>query len=251
MSQTRDFPQLLLLGGLESALNQALSGTPKGREKLAALHGTVVRIRADRPRWVLYVLIYEDGIELLTDYEGSVDIRVRGPLGAMVHWLFASDDLEEHENLRVNGSDAHIAQLAALIQHFSLWPLIRNWLDDHVRLKELLELLRREDPIWVEKLAGLPQQVGDLADQVAEQQLLQEDLLKEIRELRAGLRAARRNDTAFTLVGTLLILLSFLKTSALWSPTWHALQQDALSLAMLSLGITCFVIRLLPSKTNS
>ena len=95
MPQTGSFPQLIVLGGLESALNQALTGTQQGRDRLAALHGTVVRIRAERPLWVLYVLIYEDGIELLTDYEGNVDIRVRGPLGAMVHWLFASEALTE------------------------------------------------------------------------------------------------------------------------------------------------------------
>ena len=62
MPQTGSFPQLIVLGGLESALNQALTGTQQGRDRLAALHGTVVRIRAERPLWVLYVLIYEDGI---------------------------------------------------------------------------------------------------------------------------------------------------------------------------------------------
>ena len=103
MPQTGSFPQLIVRGGLESALNQALTGSQPGRDRLAALHGTVVRIRAERPLWVLYVLIYEDGVELLTDYEGNVDIRVRGPLGAMVHWLFASEPLTEHESLRVTG----------------------------------------------------------------------------------------------------------------------------------------------------
>ncbi|BAP13890.1 MAG: hypothetical protein AOY29_04395 [Alcanivorax borkumensis] len=248
MPETGSFPQLIVLGGLESALNQVLTGTQHGRDHLAALHGTVVRVRAERPRSVLYVLIYEDGVELLTDYEGNVDIRVRAPLGAMIHWLFSNGPLEDHESLRVIGSEQHIAVLAELINQFSLWPLIRNWLDDHVRLKELLALLRREDPVWLEQLATLPQQVGQLAEQQAQQQLLQEDILEELRQLRGELQRARKLDQFFTLTGMLLILLSLMKASSLWETTWHALQQDFLSLAMLSLGIACLVVRLLPKR---
>ena len=177
-----------------------------------------------------------------------MDIRVRGPLGGMVHWLFASEPLEDHESLRITGSDAHVAQLAELINQFSLWPLIRNWLDDHVRLKELLALLRREDPVWLEQLATLPRQVGQLAEQMAQQQLLQEDILDELRQLRGEFQRARKLDQFFTLTGMLLILLSLMKASDLWETTWHALQQDFLSLAMLSLGIACLVIRLLPKR---
>lgn len=248
MSSPSSLTGLLMYGALETLLNQALTGDERGREQLAALDGTVVRLRGESPMWVLYVLIYEDGVELLTDYEGNVDIRVRGPLGAMVHWLFASDPLTEHESLRVTGSDRQIAQLNELIENFSLWPLVRNWLDDHVRLKELLDLLRREDPVWLEKLATLPQQVGDLAEQVARQQLIQEDILEELRHLRGELRRARKLDQFFTLTGTLLILLSLLKASSLWETTWQALQQDVLSLAMLSLGIAFLLARLLPAR---
>ena len=248
MSSPSSLTGLLMYGALETLLNQALTGDERGREQLAALDGTVVRLRGESPMWVLYVLIYEDGVELLTDYEGNVDIRVRGPLGAMVHWLFASEPLTDHESLRVTGSDRQIAQLANLIENFSLWPLVRNWLDDHVRLKELLDLLRREDPVWLEKLATLPQQVGDLAEQVARQQLIQEDILEELRHLRGELRRARKLDQFFTLTGTLLILLSLLKASSLWETTWQALQQDVLSLAMLSLGIAFLLARLLPAR---
>ena len=248
MAQTGSFPQLIVLGGLESALNQALTASPSGQQHLADLHGTVVRIRAERPMWVLYVLIYEDGIELLPEYEGNVDVRIRGPLGGMLHWLFSSTPLEDQEALRVSGHEDQIRQLTALIEQFSLWPLVRNWLDDHVRLKELLDLLRREDPVWLEKLATLPQQVGELAEQVARQQLIQEDILEELRHLRGELRRARKLDQFFTLTGTLLILLSLLKASSLWETTLQALQQDVLSLAMLSLGIAFLLARLLPAR---
>ncbi|MDX1805193.1 MAG: hypothetical protein R3292_14070 [Alcanivorax sp.] len=248
MSDTGSLPQLIVLGGLESLLNQALTSSAAGRERLTELHGTVVRIRADKPNWVLYVLIYEDGLELLRDYEGNVDIRVRGPLGAMLQWLFSGGEQDEESLLRVTGEEALIHQLAALISHFSLWPLIRNWLDDHVRLRELLSVLRQEDPVWLQKLATLPQQMGSLAEQVANQQLLQEDILEELRNLRADMRRARRLDLFFMVVGTLLILFSLLKAMGQWQLTWQGLHHDGLSLAMLSLGLACLAARLLPGR---
>ncbi|WP_421711002.1 hypothetical protein [Alcanivorax sp.] len=42
--------------------------------------------------------------------------------------------------------------------------------------------------------------------------------------------------------------MSLLKASSLWETTWQALQQDVLSLAMLSLGIAFLLARLLPAR---
>ena len=89
MSSPSSLTGLLMYGALETLLNQALTGDERGREQLAALDGTVVRLRGESPMWVLYVLIYDDGVERLSDYEGPVDVRVRGALGAMLHWLLA------------------------------------------------------------------------------------------------------------------------------------------------------------------
>ena len=251
MPQSGSFSQLVLLGGLESLLNQTLTGSPRGREQLAALHGTAIRIRTERPHGVFYLLIYEDGLELLGDYEGGVDIRVRGSLGKISHWLLNGGDDNSGDTIRISGDEARIEALAALVEQFSLWPLLRNWLDDHVRLKELLGILRREDPAWLERLAGLPQQVGELADQVAQQQLLQEDLLSELRSLRQELRNARRYDLGVVILGTLLIVLSLLKALGQWQFAWIALQQDLLSLGMLSLGIALLISRFLPKRIDT
>ncbi|HAB04366.1 MAG TPA: hypothetical protein DCE35_02145, partial [Alcanivorax sp.] len=64
MSSPSSLTGLLMYGALETLLNQALTGDERGREQLAALDGTVVRLRGESPMWVLYVLIYEDGVEL-------------------------------------------------------------------------------------------------------------------------------------------------------------------------------------------
>ncbi len=234
---------LLLYGTLESLLNQVLTAHSRGRDQLAALDGTVVRLRGDQPRWVLYVLIYADGIELLTDYEGQVDIRIRAPLGALLHWLLAPNS--SSEELRITGPEDLLLRLEQMISEFSLWPLVRNWLDDHVRLHDLLALLRREDPAWLERLATLPTQVGELAAQLAEQRLLQEDLLGELRKMRNDLRKARQLDLTFMTIGLGLVVAALLRALGQWQSTWHAISGDYVALAMASLGLALIAGRFL------
>tara|TARA_A100001391_G_scaffold91656_4_gene60507 strand:- start:4 stop:753 length:750 start_codon:yes stop_codon:yes gene_type:complete len=245
MTSPSSLPGLFMYGALETLLNQALTGDPRGREQLTALHGTAVRLRGEQPMWVLYVLIYEDGVELHDDYEGPVDVRVRGPLGAMLHWLLAPNSADAEENLRITGPADTLDKLQRMVGEFSLWPLVRNWLDDHVRLKELLAVLRREDPVWLEQLAGLPDRVGELAAQMARQQLLQEDILEELRELRRDIRHARRLDLAFLVAGLGLMLVALLRALGHWQDTWHALAHDHASLAMISFGLALIIGRLL------
>lgn len=245
MTSPSTLPGLLMHGALETLLNQALTSDPRGRDQLAALHGTVVRVRGESPMWVLYALIYEDGVELHGEYEGPVDVRVRGPLGAMLHWLLVPNSNDASQVLRITGPADTLEKLQRMISEFSLWPLARNWLDDHVRLKELLALLRREDPVWLEKLADLPDQVGELAAGMARQQLLYEDLLKEVRALRRDIRHARRLDLAFLTAGLVLVVLALLRTAGQWPTAWQVLTQDYPSLAMLSLGLALILGRLL------
>ncbi|MBM1142779.1 SCP2 sterol-binding domain-containing protein [Alcanivorax sp. ZXX171] len=245
MTTPSTLPGLLMYGALETLLNQALTGDPRGREQLAALHGTAVRVRGENPMWVLYMLIYEDGVELHDEYEGPVDVRVRGPLGAMLHWLLAPNSGDAEERLRITGPPETLERLQRMISEFSLWPLARNWLDDHVRLKELLAVLRREDPVWLEKLAGLPDHLGDLAAQMARQQLLQEDLIEEVRGLRREIRHARRLDLAFLVAGLGLMLVALLRALGQWQDTWRAFAHDYVSLALVSFGLALIVGRLL------
>lgn len=234
----------LLYGLLADLLNQALTGDDGGRARLAALDGTVVRIRAEKPAWALYVLIGKEGIELQSSHDGPVDVRLRGPLGAMLHWLFIADQDQPAEALRIHGAGETRRQLRDLAGDFSLWTLVRSWFEDHVPLAALLDLLRREDPAWLSRLSGLPDQVETLATRMARYQLLQEDILEEVRGLRREMRRARRFDLAFTLGGMVLIAVSLLRAFGNGHSAWLALSGDPLSLALISLGIALIAGRL-------
>lgn len=252
MPQTGRFSQIILIGGLEALLNQAMRTASAEPSLLHALNGTVVRIRSERPRAVLYVLIYEDGLELLSEYEGHTDIHVRAPLGTMLYWLFTGshDTAQDDEQIRINGDAEKIASLAQLVDTFNLWTIVRQWLDDHVRLRELLDMLRREDPIWLEKLASVPKQVGALTEKIVAQYQLQQQILDELHTVRDEFHRSRHLDAALVIVGFSLIIATFLNALGLWQAAWRALSQEPASLVFLGLGVVCLVIRLWPVSTR-
>lgn len=205
--------RFLMLGGLEAILNQTLELSPAARERLAPLHGTVVRVRMEKPMAVLYVLIYEDGIEIMQDFEGHVDVRVRAPLGALLQWVLSPGYQPSQENIRILGPDELVLQLGEAMAAFSIWEGLRQWLETHVQLDQLLGMLRREDPAWLSQLHGLPAQMQELNRELARQRLLQEDILNEIRALKSSLGRERRLDL-FCLFSGLLLLLAALATAS-------------------------------------
>ncbi len=237
--------RFLVLGALETLINQAIEHEPRARDRLQRLHGTAIRVRTERPHMVLYVLVYEDGVEVLPDFEGYVHVRVRGTLGAVLQWVLSPNaPLPEEDRIRILGPEDRIALLNAAISEFSLWGVVRNWLDDHVRLNDLLTLLRREDPQWLSRLQGLPEKMDGLAIELARQRLLQEDILGELHQLRHEMRRARRLDATCIVTG-LLLLLAALATLTSLLPVATAISATTQALLLGSLGLTLLVSRLL------
>ena len=237
--------RFLMLGALETLINQAIAHEPRARDRLQRLHGTAVRVRTERPHAVLYLLIYEDGVEVLPDFDGYVHVRIRGTLGAMLQWALSPNaPLPEADQIRILGPEDRIAVLATTVSEFSLWSIVRNWLDDHVRLNDLLAVLRREDPQWLGRLQGLPQQVDALATEVAHQRLLQEEVLAELLLLKQEMRRARRLDAAGIITG-LLLLLAALGTLTSVLPVAAAISATTQAMLLASAGFTLLVSRLL------
>lgn len=69
------------------------------------LDGIVVCLCGESFMWVFYVLIYEDGVELFSDYEGLVDVCVCGLLGVMLYWLFVFNSGDVEYSLCIVGLD--------------------------------------------------------------------------------------------------------------------------------------------------
>ena len=250
MEEELSTTRFLMLGALETLINQALEHDPRGPERLGRLHGTAIRIRTEQPMMVIYILIYEDGVELHPEYEGPVDVRIRGPLGALLQWLLSPNAaLPEGDRIRILGPEDRISLLSAAVSEFSLWGVARNWLDEHVRLNELLGILRREDPRWLERLQNLPEEVGAIGDELGRQRLLQEDILGELQALRSGLHRQRQLDLLAILLGVGL-LLAAMATAGGQLPLLAELARNTQTLLLASIGLTLLCSRLLFGYRN-
>jgi len=246
MQEQRSLTRFLTLGALETVLNQALSLEPRSASRLAALHGTVVRVRLEKPATSIYLLLVEDGVEVLQDYEGHVDIRVRTTLGALLQWLFApSEPLDDNDRIRISGEPSQLALLTSALDEFDLWSALRRWLDDHVRLEDLLALLRREDPRWLARLEQVCGQVDLISIELGRQRLLQEEILDSVNGLKRGMRRERRLDLLFLCSGMTLLFGAFATATGqipvLWLPAEASLQ----TLLMASFGLTLIFSRIL------
>lgn len=204
MQDSSSLPSFLMLGALTSLANQSLTLVEGAREQLGGLSGLVVRLRVDKPSLVVYALLHDDGVEFLQQYEGKVDIRVRTSLGALLQYLLLPDG-NGRDDIRIQGDETRINALRELLDYCSFWAVARGWLDHYMRFNELLSLLGREDPAWLARLEGLPDNMQQLAHELAQQRLLQEDILEELGQLRRQLSQQRRVDMATLVIGLLLL----------------------------------------------
>jgi hypothetical protein len=237
--------RFLMLGALETLLNQALEMEGNTGERLQALHGTVVRLRCERPSFSLYLLICEDGIEILENYEGRIDVRVRSSLGALLQWILTAGAPPEENNIQINGADETVDLLVRALQEFDLWSTLRLWLDQHVRMHDVLTLLRREDPRWLATLERLSSDVSSLGEEIGRQRLLQEEILEEIRGLKAGLRRERSLDMVSLLAGAALLFAAFASSDGQLPILIQDIQQGTQTLFLASLGLTLVLTRIL------
>ena len=246
MEEQRSLTRFLTLGALETVLNQALALDGQAAARLSALHGTVVRIRLDKPATSLYILLVEDGIEVLHDYEGPVHIRVRTSLGALLQWLLApAADLADDDRIRITGNEPQLGLLLSAVAEFDLWTAMRRWLDEHVRIEDLLALLRREDPRWLARLDQVCGQVEQIANELGRQRLLQEEILDAVLGLKRGMRRERRLDLLFLSSGMTLLFGAFATaTGQLPLLLLHA-ETGMQTLVLASLGLTLILSRLL------
>lgn len=244
MQEQTSVARFLMLGALETVLNRALELEGRASETLQRLHGTVVRVRFTRPAFSLYLLICDDGVDILEQYEGYVDVRIRCTLGSMLHWILTPDATPDDALVQIHGPDDKVRLLSEALQAFDIWGALNRWMNQHARLEDLLSLLRREDPAWADRLEMLVRNMDGLADELGRQRLLQEDILDELRSLKRGLRRQRQLDAVFLFTSMTLLLAAF-ATIGGELPVLGAATQGMQALLLASVGLTLLLSRVL------
>lgn len=248
--------ELLMLGALEVLLNQALTVHPQGASTLERLSGKVIRVRAHSPDLIFYCLVDPQGVELTTAFAGDADVRIRGSAGHLLYRALLppgqADAVDPEEDaIRISGDDLTVEALRDALQTFNLWEAIRTWIREHVAMPEILGLLQRHDPAWLERLQDLPQVVSRVLEELRQQSATQARILEEMRHLRTILGKERRSDIVSITLGMLFMMLAVLAASGtlpLLSGADNEAGTQALVLA--ALGVSILLSRMFRRDTS-
>lgn len=202
----------LLLGALEAILNAALDLDPATKTELAALQGTVIRLRLADPHRIYYLLIDDDGVALESQLPSDrhVDVRIQTTWSTLLcRFLGWQHDHSYHDSFRVAGDQARIDALQHVLQGFNLRALGQTWLREHLDFHGLLDKLKQREPGWIAEFAPIP---GLLKDALAELRQLNQSLHAQQQEFvhfQQRLARQRSRDIVFLMVATLALVSVF------------------------------------------
>ena len=232
----------LVLEVIEAAVNLALSHEPDALERLREHSGRVVRIKTLAPDWMFFVMLCDDGVQLFSEYQDSVDARLTLPTALLAQYVLGTDetDLQDTSGVRVSGDLVLLAELLKVLQDFSLWGVCKrifnNWLPEFDGFSGLIEALKNHDPAWIVRLEHLPQLANETLAAVRVQGELLQRQANEIRDIHRQLDADRRANQISTVIGFCLIVVAFFAHNGyLQVPVLEGMSLDTVLLLILSM----------------
>ncbi len=232
----------LVLAVIEAAVNLALSHEPEALDRLRQHGGRVIRIKTTGPDWMFFVMLCDDGVQLFSECEESVDARLTLPAALLAQYILGTDegDAKGAEGVRVNGDLNLLADVLKVVQEFSLWAvckrILSGWLPEFEGVSGLIEALKNHDPAWIVRLEHLPQLANETLMAVRSQGELLQRQTNEILEIRRQLEADRRANQVSTVIGFCLIVVAFLAHNGfLQVPQIEGMSLDTLLLLILAL----------------
>lgn len=137
----------LLLAGIDSGFNALLKLDPASRNRLTALSGQVLEIRAREPDFSLHLLFIESGVQLAASWEGTADCTLSAPASELWQLAIARDKSAalHQPGVGIEGDSNLLAQLSDILQdmdidwefqlHQWLGPVATSLIAGHLRLR--------------------------------------------------------------------------------------------------------------------
>ena len=122
----------LLLAGIDSGFNALLKLDPASRNRLAALAGRVLAIRAREPDFNLHLLFIEGGVQLAADWDGEADCTLSAPASELWQLAMARDKAAalHQPGVSIDGDNGLLVQLSGILQDMDIdWEFpLQQWL---------------------------------------------------------------------------------------------------------------------------
>lgn len=107
----------LLAVAIETTLNQAIRPNPAHQATLQRLQGKIVRIEVVGLDLQFNLIIKQDGLTVLSEYEGQIDAAIIGaPLSLLNLSLQTQPNLANYPDIKVEGDIRVVQQLTQLMK---------------------------------------------------------------------------------------------------------------------------------------
>ena len=178
----RPLAQHLVLGLIETLLNNFIELDNATRERVAALSGLIVRVKLTDPYHTFYLYFTTEGIEVWDVAPGPARVRVNARVYDLMRTLLGAPPRTHSGQSRVHiwGEAESVVALEALLNDFNVRTRAREWLHEHFDLNALWKRIRRHDPSWLQDFLPLP---GLMREALNELRQLNENLQRHQGEL--------------------------------------------------------------------
>ena len=173
----------------------------------------MIRIKTIAPYASFYIVICEDGVQVLHQHYGSVDARVRAPAATLAWYLFGLPESEASpgdDRIMIVGDRELIESLSDLAKDLNIWlsvqGILKEWMPHYDSVEEIWQSLKSQDPIWVERMQYLPQVVNDAVIHLRRHSDMQKERLDEMKTLLLKFERRQRLTTR-VVVGGLVVLI--------------------------------------------
>lgn len=172
----RPLAQHLWLGGIETLINGFIDLDPATHERVAALHGLVVRVKVLDPYLPFYLYFTREGIEVCDVAPAPARVRVNARLFDLMRTLLGTSPVTAsgRPRVRVWGEADSVAVLEELLNDFNLRTRAQQWLRENLNFDSLWQKIRNHDPSWLQDFLPLPG--------------LMRETLKELRQLNQNMQ---------------------------------------------------------------
>jgi len=111
----------LLAVAIETTLNQAIRPNPAHQETLQRLQGKIVRIEVIGFDLQFNLIVKQDGLTVLSEYDGQIDAAIIGaPLSLLNLSLQTQPNLANYPDIKVEGDIRVVQQLTQLMKQLPI-----------------------------------------------------------------------------------------------------------------------------------
>ncbi len=227
LKSSESMTPLFMTGLFEAAINKALSLDPLAVQSIAIHAGKVLRIKTQAPQLSVYLVFCQDGVQILSHFDGVVDARVQASARQFLLLILGQTDIATTwpALIKVSGDQQWVLELAKLATQLNLWHwlllLLNEYLPVPLERLDVTQLQQVSGLNWVEHLQQLSHHVGEALQEIRQQNHAQSQLLAELIKMRCAM-AQKEKYRGFKIgCGWLFIVLGGLITLGLVDTRLH------------------------------